>query len=86
MVNNMEWISVKDKLQELNQIVLAVLNKPLDRFNFPYHEDVLLLYRREYNYTTRREIKWERPFGGETVDYNDRVTHWMPIPEIPSDI
>lgn len=80
----MEWISVEDRLPELRQIVLAVLNKPCERLNYPYKEDVLLLFRIEHNYTTGYKIKWERPFCAETVDYNDKVTHWMPIPQLPS--
>lgn len=79
----MEWISVEDRLPELGQIVLAVLNKPCERLNYPYKEDVLLLFRVEHNYITGR-IKWKRPFGAETDDYNDNVTHWMPIPQLPS--
>lgn len=79
----MEWISVKDKLPEPEQLVLAILNKPNIRFNYPYEENVLILYRREFPYITGHEINWVRPFGGETVDYNGRVTHWMPIPQLP---
>ena len=79
----MEWISVKDRLPELNQLVLAILNKPCERLNYPYKENVLLLFRREHNYITGHKTKWERPFAGETVDYNDEVTHWMPLPELP---
>lgn len=79
----MEWISIKDKLPELEQLVLAVLNEPNKRLNYPYKENVLLLYRRGCNYITGYEINWERPFSGETVNYNDRVTHWMPIPQLP---
>lgn len=82
----MEWISVEDKLPEPNQIVLAVLNESNNRLNYPYKEDVLLLYRRGCNYITGYEIKWERPFGAETVDYNDRVAYWMPIPQLPNGI
>ena len=81
---DMEWISVKDRLPELEQLVLAVLNEPNKRFNYPYAENVLILYRRGIPYTTGYEIKWERPFGGETIDYNNKVIYWMPIPQLPS--
>ena len=80
----MEWISVKDKLPELEQLVLAVLNEPNKRFNYPYEENVLILYRRRIPYATGYEIEWERPFGGETIDYNNKVIYWMPIPQLPS--
>ena len=82
----MEWISVKDKLPEPEQIVLACLNKPYRRLNHPYEENVLLLYRREFKYIDGYKIDWKRPFGGETVNYNDMVTHWMPIPQLPNGI
>ena len=80
-----EWISVKDRLPELNEIVLAVLNEPNKRLNYPYEEKTLLLFRRGYKYITGYEEKWERPFGAETRDYNDEVTHWMPLPEPPKE-
>lgn len=81
----MEWISVKDRLPKPRQLVLAVLNKPCDRFNAPYKEQVLILWRSEHNYIDiGYTVKWERPFSGETVDYNDSVTHWMPIPQLPN--
>ena len=78
-----EWISVKDRLPELEQVVLVALNSPHKRLNYPYKENTLLLFRRGYNYTTGYEEKWERPFGAETIDYNDKVTHWMPLPSAP---
>lgn len=80
----MEWISVKDRLPEPEQLVLAVLDKPCERLNYPYKEDVLLLFRIGHNYITGYEINWERPFGSETVNYNNKVTHWMPIPQLPN--
>lgn len=80
----MEWISVKDKLPELEQLVLVVLNEPNKRFNYPYEENVLILYRRRIPYATGYEIEWERPFGGETINYNNRVMYWMPIPQLPN--
>lgn len=79
----MEWIRVDERLPELEEIVLAVLITPNERLNHPYREPVLLLYRREYAYGTGRVIRWERPFVGDTVDYNDKVAYWMPIPQIP---
>lgn len=80
-----EWISVEDRLPEPNQIVLAVLNKPCKRLNYPYKEDVLFLFRVECNYITGYQIEWKRPYAGETVNYNDKVTHWMPIPAPPKE-
>lgn len=82
-VTMQEWISVEDRLPELEQIVLAVLNEPNKRLNYPYEEKTLFLFRKGYNYITGYEEKWERPFGAETVDYNDEVTHWMPLPQPP---
>lgn len=78
-----EWISVKDRLPELNEIVLAVLNEPNKRLNYPYEEKILLLFRRGHNYITGFVEKWERPFGAETINYNSEVTHWMPLPQPP---
>lgn len=79
----MEWISVNDRLPDVGQIVLAVVSEPRLRFNHPYKEEVLLLYRRVIPYRRGPEIHWERPFSGETVDYDAIVTYWMPIPELP---
>lgn len=79
----MDWICVNERLPELEEIVLAVLITPNERLNHPYREPVLVLYRREHNYSTGRVIRWERPFGGETVDYSEKVAYWMPIPQIP---
>ena len=80
----MTWISVKDALPKPGQIVLAVLNEPRKRLNNPYLEKILLLWRVESNYISRgRVVEWNRPFGGETINYDELVTHWMPLPEPP---
>lgn len=79
----MEWISVEDRLPDIGQIVLAALKNPYKTLNYPYEEQVLILYRVKYNYVTETKIKWQKPFAGDTVNYNDRVAFWTPIPQLP---
>ena len=74
------WISVKDRLPDINVIVLATLREPEKRLNHPYGEKILLLCRTKSNCVHGTVTKWERPYGAETIDYDDVVTHWMPLP------
>lgn len=60
----MKWISVKDRLPKIEEIVLAYAPQ------WCSDESIVLTY------------------DGEWYDYNgvlvDSVTHWMPLPEPPS--
>jgi hypothetical protein len=70
----MKWISVKDKLPELNKRVLCIFetvhptctgnNSIMDTF----------MYKRQNCNIVE--------FGGESA-YR-KVTHWMPLPELPT--
>ena len=78
-----EWISVDERLPELNVLVLAILDEPCLRLNFPFEEQVLILLRERLPYSVGIVEEWRRPFSSETINYDGRVTHWMSLPEPP---
>ena len=78
-----EWISVGERLPEPNVLVLAILDEPCLRLNFPFEEHVLILLRERLPYSVGIVEEWRRPFSSETINYDGRVTHWMPLPEAP---
>lgn len=69
----MEWISVKEKMPELDEAVLVYL-KPFD--------DISLAWR-ENSYTTFCKESWVT-MGGVMYD-DDYVSHWMELPEKPKE-
>ena len=81
--NKQEWISVTERLPEPNMLVLAILDEPCLRLNFPFKEQVLILLRERLPYSVGIVEEWRRPFSSETINYDGRVTHWMPLPEPP---
>ena len=66
----MEWISVKDKMPRINEVVLVY-----DKFI----EDVSIGYISEF---LGERTVWIIDYG-ESV--SDTVTHWMPLPEPPKE-
>lgn len=66
-----EWVSVEDRLPELKQGVLVCLNNGF----------ITVAYLIE----TESHRKWQIFGDLDTflVDYKDKVTHWMPLPEQP---
>lgn len=74
----MEWISVKDKLPEVDKEVLAYVKGFID-------------YTKEYYYEVNisKLIKVECAYGNIKIDWdctqtcNEKVSHWMPLPEPP---
>lgn len=78
-----KWISVDERLPEPNVLVLAILDEPCLRLNFPFKEQVLILLRERLPYSVGIVEEWRRPFSSETINYDGRVTHWMPLPEAP---
>lgn len=70
MENNMktEWISVKDKLPEKEQVVLL------------YYNGDFLVGHIQILYSDG-DVRFKEAPGGM---YNIPATHWMPLPEPPS--
>lgn len=66
----MEWISVKDKMPRINEVVLVY-----DKFI----EDVSTGYISEF---LGDRVVWIIDYG---QSISDEVTHWMPLPEPPKE-
>ena len=66
----MEWISVKDKMPRINEVVLVY-----DKFI----EDVSIGYISEF---LGYRVVWIIDYGQSV---SDEVTHWMPLPEPPKE-
>lgn len=69
MMTNMEWISINDRLPNSGEYVLVVRSYQ-GEFGWT---DPMVDVTRMWNKTTGN-VEWEE--GG-------KVTHWMPLPEIP---
>lgn len=79
-----EWISVKERLPEINERVL-VLEKNTENENMVYTCDTTI----EVCYRADMCVGgWIDDAGfalGERF-YDVEVTHWMPLPEIPEEL
>ena len=70
-----EWISVKDKLPKIGDLVIGYfLYGPI-----PYVEQVSYIQRKNMIGEIIKE--WHDSDGGTPLD----VTHWMPLPEPPNE-
>ena len=74
-----KWISVKDKLPELNSTswnTFFCSNPVLTLHKDGHHEDCILNKPYELN---------KPPFWTyvQDAEYTENVTHWMPLPEPP---
>jgi hypothetical protein len=75
-----KWISVEDRLPKVNQAVLACVNG----FDSPLILNILTEtcnpmiegYFKDFNY-------WDS-VENDGQDYEDLVTHWMKLPEMPT--
>ena len=71
-----KWISVKDKLPDLNQRVLIYVNSNLNsKFN-----SIEIGYPEDCQYEDIKIIWNHQDFCSWT---DKEVTHWMPLPELP---
>lgn len=80
----MEWISVKDKLPDKDGKYLVCTKSFLGRFTR------IISYTLNYDSPFEEEHMQGRAiwynYSGEAGDYEvDNVTHWMPLPDLPSD-
>ena len=73
--NSNGWISVKDRLPENNQTVIATVREYDDEFGWSYYTDTVRYKPDYYNY-----IEWEY-----FTDYGEEnpfeVFAWMPLPK-----
>ena len=75
----MKWISVKERLPELNQRVLVYIPR--------WRNDCWEVSFRDKD----KNGEWYKEFVSDCCDtfdsyYNDNeITHWMPLPEPPKD-
>lgn len=86
----MEWISVKDRLPaDGGRILVTVRNKTPIEENFnavgvffaTYQSGKIVVFNdKEWNAVYLPEIDSDKLFSGLW-----RVTHWMPLPDIPED-
>ena len=74
-----EWISVKDRLPEKGQKVLAVVRGEID---YGYIESII--YYDDYLEEEMQEFHWH----GHEMHNNEALnalTYWMPLPEAPKE-
>ena len=68
-VNPYEWISVEDRLPEIQQEILVYRG---------YHSGLM----NTYTYFGNNE--WEDDYGYWGTTDNEGITHWMPLPTPPT--
>jgi len=85
----MEWISVKDRLPEENQIVFGITpqctNNEIMVFEYQYIDGAI-----DENGNETSGWVWANCYGDITCfapewDDDYEVTHWMPLPESPNE-
>ena len=79
-VQEVKWISVKDRLPDTDGYYLCVWNETIDVFEFAKN-----LYKVDkYSFTNKKGksgfYECDREWG--FIEHED-VTHWMPLPELP---
>ncbi len=74
-----EWISVKDRMPDVEESVIAY-SKTVDRVFVGY-------YDLEYSFRTDSiEPMWYLDGArGRSYAFTAKVTHWMPLPELPKE-
>ncbi len=71
-----EWISVKDRLPEVYERVLCILNG----------EQIVLQLEKEspaFEESFKEFLYWHEPFDEYMQIEWHEVTHWMPLPKPP---
>lgn len=79
-----QWISVKDRLPELDQEVLVYAVGKVDGF-IGHHVYALCnrFVQRIFLSAPGHEM-WSSPWDYFHMDY--KITHWMPLPELPEEV
>lgn len=76
-----QWISVKDRLPEIDEAVLAYArgkNDPIYKIVIASMSD-----RNMFDYRLKTKPYWREPW--QFFDTMYEITHWMPLPEPPKD-
>lgn len=66
-----QWISVKDRLPDESEIILAVNN------TLPYDQCIA-----QYGFFTGGKFYYDYSINNEDIEI-ENITHWMPLPEPP---
>lgn len=75
-MNEMKWISVKDRLPEIGQEVIVYC---------PSCKRKVTALCRLIRYEEAVNFYWDNSYGGSNIHVQDAVTHWMPLPEAPKE-
>lgn len=78
----MKWISVKERLPELNKNVIVYCFDPVHNstYNDIKEDFIRIACLIEFEDNSERIRRWH----GHGSSHSS-VTHWMPLPEIPND-
>lgn len=77
------WISVKDKLPELNQWVLVYAVGKIDGFIGEHTIEICKRFIQHIFPSSPGHEIWSSPYQYFHTDYE--ITHWMPLPEPPKE-
>jgi hypothetical protein len=79
-----EWTSVQERLPDFGTKVL-ICWRPVDHKDRPYHRELVVgersVYDRDGNHSYESRWWW---IGGRYYDTETFVTHWMPLPDLPT--
>lgn len=81
--DRMRWISVKDRLPELDQDVLVYAKGKEDGFLDCTHIVISQRYTFHIFEWDKGVEEWQAPWPYFNRNYE--VTHWMPLPELPKE-
>ena len=80
-INGCDWISVKDKLPELNQRVLVYAVGKIDGFIGEHTIEICKRFIQRIFPSSPGHEMWSGPYQYFHTDY--KITHWIPLPEQP---
>ena len=78
-----EWISVNDKLPELNKRVLVYAVGKADGFIGEHTIEICERFIQRIFPSSPGEEVWSSPYQYFHTDYE--ITHWMELPKLPDD-
>ncbi len=79
-----QWVSVEDRLPELDKIVLVYAVGKIDGFRGDHVYALCSRYvQRIFSSSPGKEV-WSIPCSYFHTDY--KITHWMPLPEPPKEV